>query len=76
MTDAEMKFYVGKLAQIPNFLDQGDGQARCRQIGEEINNKGGIEAMVQVCEHYRDHVDRGRAREIEAAWDGIGSWLG
>ena len=76
MNEAEVKSYVAKLAQIPSVLDRGDGEARCREIGQEIWDRGGIDAMVQVGEHYRDKVDGGRAREIEYAWDGIGTWQG
>jgi hypothetical protein len=76
MTEADVKSYVTKLAQIPNMLDEGDGEARCREIGQEILDRGGFNAMVEVCEYYRDHVDHGRAREIELAWDGIGPWMG
>jgi hypothetical protein len=75
MTDAQMKWYVTRLSQIPNFLDRGEGETACRKIGEEINSKYGFESMVQVCENYRDKIDENRARHIEHVWEGIGRWL-
>jgi hypothetical protein len=74
MTEAQVKWYVTKLAQIPNLLDRGAGEAECVQIGKDINDEYGMDGMVQVCEHFRDNLDAGRARAIEHVWGGIGDW--
>lgn len=74
MNVAEMKAYASKLVRIPNVIDDGEGGALCREIGKEIYDKHGFEAMVLVCEYVRDHIDRVTARKIEHAWDNIGPW--
>ena len=76
MRDAELKSYVTRLASIPCFMDAGDGEAKSREIGEEIDAKWGFNGMVRVCEYYRDHVDESRYRALERSWDNIGAWRG
>jgi hypothetical protein len=68
MTIAELKFYIHKLSVIPDLLDSGPGEARCREIGEKIYFKYGKETMLYVLEHYRDKIDRTKYTFIQRIW--------
>lgn len=76
---------VGYLVQIGRKFPADDwsashflGQARhrARQIGEELNETGGIKLMLAAHEVVGSQLGSGAARELEAAWDGIGEWAG
>lgn len=47
-----------------------------RAIGSELNECGGHELMLQTHATVRQSVGGVHARELEAAWDGIGKWRG
>lgn len=71
---AEVQQYATRLGEIPKF--NLDTQDDVRAIGEEINERWGFDGMVLVLEYYRDNINRGNARTIEAMWSGIGRWRG
>ncbi|KAF9946223.1 hypothetical protein BGZ72_000520 [Mortierella alpina] len=49
---------------------------RVRSIGSALNDAGGKKLMQQAHKTVRDKLGAPRARELEVAWDGVGSWLG
>lgn len=49
---------------------------RIQLIGSALNEKGGKALMLQAHTTVRQSLGPVRARELEAAWDGVGSWLG
>lgn len=49
---------------------------RIKSVGSALNDIGGMELMLEVHDVIRERLGRVRARELEAAWDGVGIWLG
>ncbi|MFD4443717.1 WD40 repeat domain-containing protein [Nocardia sp. NPDC058519] len=54
-----------------------DDRARAVEIGQQLNEEGGINLMraVHAAVASRIRLIPGRARELEMAWSGIGDWL-
>jgi hypothetical protein len=52
--------------------------SRAREIGNRLNQIGGLALMQAVGFEVGNYFDpgSGRGRELEAAWDGIGGWKG
>jgi hypothetical protein len=76
MPRTELVRYSTMLKQIPNVLDYGEGEKQCRDIGELINKKWGMDGMVLVCDFIRDELhDRMTYASVERAWNGIGDWM-
>ncbi|MFF7211909.1 hypothetical protein ACFZAU_15470 [Streptomyces sp. NPDC008238] len=55
---------------------EGEKDPRTREIGAELDGMGGKQEMLDAHHLVRARLGRVHARELEAAWDGIGSWLG
>jgi hypothetical protein len=53
-----------------------DPRGRIQSIGSALNDVGGMELMLQAHAAVRQSLGPVRARELEAAWDGVGTWLG
>lgn len=76
MTDKEM---VNLLTQLCNAYASNDHNAIAKlepeatEIGEELDERGGISEMRRVYEMIPDI--RGK-RTLEMHWDGIGEWRG
>jgi len=51
-------------------------ERECRKLGEEIYTLAGLKGMQYVCSRINDERGRMASRELEYAWDGIGSWKG
>ena len=68
----------GFLAMGPGGSGGGQSKARARVIGERLDEIGGIELMRSVGQRVARELGpgSGAGRELEAAWDGIGSWHG
>lgn len=49
---------------------------RIKSIGSALNRIGGKELMLRAHAIVRESLGAARARELEAAWDGVGDWLG
>jgi hypothetical protein len=65
------------IGQANGFLDRGPGEERTREIGRELEAYGGIEEMRTAHAHVSAYLtDPAGPRELERAWDGIGSWMG
>jgi len=47
---------------------------RAREIGEALNERGGIGLMQLACKRVSSTLGVGRGRELEAAWADIGDW--
>lgn len=47
---------------------------RIKEIGEQLNQEGGMKLMRQVGEMVREK-DQLKASWLNNAWDGIGSWM-
>ena len=67
--------------QNPHGFASGYGDAaaytRVKQIGEALNDTGGMERMLEAhAEFARRTRTFGAARNLEHAWDRIGEWLG
>lgn len=71
---------VEELRQIGRrrgFLSLHSGKdRRTREIGAELHALGGKRKMRYVHDKVRDDLGQVFARELEAAWDGVGDWLG
>ena len=50
-------------------------RGRIQSVGSALNDIGGMELMMQA-HAVRQSLGPVRARELEAAWDGVGTWLG
>jgi len=79
----QLEPYVQRLAELSRRTATssgagylGAGEEQCRKIGEEIDAQWHFEGMVYVCDRIRDELGAAAARELEYAWDGIGSWRG
>jgi hypothetical protein len=75
MTEPEAFWYVIRLGRIPSspvstagLLDQAEGAAECRRIGQEIQNLHGPEGLAEVSRLYRETVDAAGAAKIEQIW--------
>ena len=51
-------------------------RGRIQSVGSTLNDIGGIELMLQAHATVRQSLGPVRARELEAAWDDVGTWLG
>jgi hypothetical protein len=51
-------------------------RGRIQSVGTALNDIGGMELMLQAHATVRQSLGPVRARELEAAWDDVGSWLG
>lgn len=58
------------------FLTMQGKDRRTREIGAELERMGGKQEMLDAHSVVRSWLGPVRARELEVAWDGIGSWLG
>ncbi len=58
------------------FLTMQGKDPRTRGIGTELDRIGGMRRMLDVHDVVGDKLGRLSARELEVAWDGIGSWQG
>jgi ankyrin repeat protein len=73
-----------ELVRIGRPIDPGTGAStylnrarrRARAIGETLCEQGGLELMLAAHERVRLELGGVAARELEAAWDGIGEWMG
>lgn len=66
-----------ELGKAEKYLDEGPGEARTRELGAQLDAHGGSAAMRAALAQVSSRLpDPGVARELEYAWDGVGSWLG
>jgi parallel beta-helix repeat protein len=54
----------------------GANKEKVREIGEKIYQRGGHQAMIDVCETIRARIRHTASRELDVAWDGIHGWRG
>ncbi|WP_407562442.1 hypothetical protein [Streptomyces sp. 184] len=54
----------------------GGKDGRTREIGAELHEKGGKQKMLHAHAAVRAELGPVHARELEAAWDGVGDWWG
>lgn len=65
-----------RIGTSSGFLTRdGREDRRTREIGSQLNEIGGMDAMFSVYEVIRYVLPR-EARSLERAWNGIGDWLG
>lgn len=83
--DTEQAF-VARLSELPlkSILDRGEGEAKCKAIGQEIFDKFkkeanedsevGFEALQTIIQKVKTSAQDGKVRfgHIERAWDGVG----
>jgi hypothetical protein len=63
------------IGRARGFLSaDGKDDVRTREIGAEIDKMGGMESMRQAHAEVAAALGPIRARELEAAWGGIGHW--
>ncbi|WBB61663.1 hypothetical protein O7599_03655 [Streptomyces sp. WMMC500] len=59
------------------FLSVHAGKdGRTREIGAELHEAGGKQRMLSAHAAVRAELGQAHARELEAAWDGVGDWRG
>lgn len=82
---ADVEGLISELLRIgtaDGYLSVNPGgafNAKCRnvracQIGETLNEHGGMGLMQLACKRVSSTLGAGRGRELEAAWYGIGDW--
>ena len=59
-------------ARASRFL--GKGKAEARSVGADLDRLFGYPGMAAVHDVIDELLPDGAARELEAAWDGIGDW--
>lgn len=78
--DASLDELLPELVAIgakEGFLSAGAKRnARARAIGAELDRQGGMYLMRRAHAAVSASLGRIAARELEAAWDGVGDWLG
>jgi hypothetical protein len=78
--DLDVEAVIQELTEIGKagkYLDDGPGEARARELGGQLDTHGGVQGMRAALAQVASRLpDPGAARELEYAWDGIGSWLG
>jgi len=57
-----------------HFLNIANDETR--KLGQQLHNTGGLRAMLLVHQRIRESLGTTAARELEAAWNGIGDWRG
>ena len=65
---------AGFVPEIGDDASKRRKQARAREIGEALNDMGGMELMQGACYRVRSELGAGEARALEHAWEGIGDW--
>ncbi|MCD0443548.1 hypothetical protein LO763_07890 [Glycomyces sp. A-F 0318] len=81
----DLEAVARRLADLgPDAL--GAGEAAVREIGGELDRRGGVPLMQAVLGRaeaiatgrgaYEEYADRSIERRVDRAWDGIGDWLG
>ena len=66
-----------EIGKAGKYLDEGPGEARARELGLQLDAHGGSEGMrIALAQVASRLPDPAVARELEYAWDGVGSWLG
>lgn len=65
-----------EIGQNRGFLAGGRDDSRTREIGAELDQMDGMQKMLQVHAAVKAQLGQGHARDLERAWDGIGSWMG
>jgi hypothetical protein len=68
LTDELLNLLTDYLKREPQTL------ARITEIGEQLNNEGGMRLMRQVGSMVQDQ-DLLKASWLNNAWDGIGDWM-
>ena len=61
------------------FLADEEAAEPVREIGERVNEAGGMDLMLETHKVFAakcDEIGPGLARNLEMAWDGIGEWRG
>lgn len=70
-----LKPYVTRLRKVHGTTGSF-ASPETREIGEEIYEQLGHDAMVEVCDVIRSQLGGGAARDLEYKWGGIGEWQG
>ncbi len=58
-----------------DFLDRGGRRERTVEIGSQLYSSGGMDAMLSAHQEVQ-YWTPFQARNLELAWDGIGTWRG
>jgi hypothetical protein len=67
---------LAEIARTRGFLSMKGKDPRTREIGAELDRMNGMQKMRDVHRVVAAELGGVRARELEAAWDGIGNWRG
>lgn len=75
----ERLIYIGKTDDFLSLVPGGPFNYQChhkeaRQIGEEINNMGGLPLMSAVRRTIKYKLNEVLAEHLDHAWKGIGGW--
>jgi hypothetical protein len=65
----------GSAGQPIGFYKYDENAKPIREIGENLDKIGGIEAMRKVGEKFSRKLPH-CARNLDMVWDGIGDWMG
>lgn len=62
---------------LNSILDGKEGERKCRELGQAISDKSGLEGMQRVCKAVKQKAPDGKLREqyISRAWNRVGDWL-
>lgn len=64
------------IGRAQGYLSLQGKDPRTREIGAELHGMNGKQKMLDAHAVVLTQLGQLRARELEAAWDGIGSWRG
>jgi len=56
-------------------FDDRHRNIRAREIGAQLNERGGMTLMQEAHAHVMQELGRGPASSLESAWRQIGSWM-
>jgi rubredoxin len=69
---ADLEAVQRLISAYPGYLPRREGVVR--DIGRELNARGGFKLMQAVHTAIADQLSGGAARQLEMAWGGIGEW--
>lgn len=67
---------LAEIGRTRGFLHAAGKDTRTREIGAELNRMNGKQKMLDAHAVVAAELGRLHARELEAAWDGVGDWRG
>lgn len=58
-----------------NYMDKPSAKKRAQEIGKELYQTGGHQAMLDGGQAVKDRLGTGALRELDFCWNCIGKWM-